>query len=276
LPLQFAGNPIGKPFLELQSIDSTNKYAMGLIHSTHLTEGHGEPQHGMAIFTHEQTNGKGQRGKTWVSDKRTNIALSILLNPYQLRISDQFKLSVCVAVSVHNFFSNYAGDETKIKWPNDLYWRDRKAGGVLIENIIGSEKSEVRSLMSEVRSQKSELWKWAVIGIGININQTSFLPELLNPVSLKQITGKTFEPVELAKELCSILDTNYQLLIDGEFDGLFKYYHHHLYKKHEKVKLKKGNRVFETTIKGISETGQLITHHSFEERFEFGEVEWVI
>ena len=104
MPLQFAGNPIGKPFLELQSIDSTNKYAMGLIHNTHLTEGQDEPQHGMAIFTHEQTAGKGQRGKTWDSDKGSNIALSILLNPFQLRISDQFKLSVCVATSVHEFF----------------------------------------------------------------------------------------------------------------------------------------------------------------------------
>ena len=264
MPLPFAGNLIGKPFIELQSIDSTNKYAMGLIHGDLLPDGQGEAQHGMAVFTNEQTAGKGRRGKNWVSQKDLNIALSILLKPYPLSVPDQFKLSVCIAVSAWELFSKYAGDETKIKWPNDIYWRDRKAGGMLIENVIQSSQSAVGS------------WQWAVIGIGININQIDFDPDLPNPVSLKQITGKIYEPIELAKELCSIIEKNYQLLITGNFMNLFNKYQTHLYKKDEKVKLKKGTRVFETTIKGVSETGQLITQHSIEERFEFGEVEWVL
>ena len=159
MPLPFAGNPIGKPFIELQSIDSTNKYAMGLIHGDILPDGHGEAQHGMAIFSHEQTAGKGQRGKNWVSEKDANIALSILLNPFPLSVPDQFKLSVSIAISTWDLFSKYAGDETRIKWPNDLYWRDRKAGGILIENIIKSSQSVVGS------------WQWSVIGIGINIKR---------------------------------------------------------------------------------------------------------
>jgi len=264
LPLPFAGNPIGKPFIELQSIDSTNKYAMALIHGDHLPDGQGEPQHGMAIFAHEQTTGKGQRGKNWVSERGSNIALSILLNPYPLSIPDQFKLSVCIAVSTWDLFSKYAGDETRIKWPNDLYWRDRKAGGILIENVIQSSQSTVG------------VWQWALAGIGINVNQSVFDPDLPNPVSLKQITGKYYEPLELAKELCSIIEKKYQLLIAGNFKTLFDKYQKHLYKKDEKVKLKKDNRVFETTIKGVSETGQLITQHAIEERFEFGEVEWIL
>ncbi|HET6765829.1 MAG TPA: biotin--[acetyl-CoA-carboxylase] ligase, partial [Chitinophagaceae bacterium] len=125
-------------------------------------------------------------------------------------------------------------------------------------------------------SSKPQIWKWAVVGIGININQTIFPDDLPNPVSLKQITGKSFEPVEIAKEICSVLEKNYQILIGGKFEHLFSYYQTHLYKKDEKVKLKKGNRVFETTINGVSETGQLITQHSIEERFEFGEVEWML
>ena len=269
MPLPFAGNPIGKPFIELQSIDSTNKYAMGLIHGDLLPDGQGEAQHGMAIFAHEQTTGKGHRGKSWSSQKGLNIALSVLLNPYPLSVPDQFKLSVCIAVSGWDLFSKYAGDETKIKWPNDIYWRDRKAGGVLIENVIGS-------LQLRIEVKKSEAWKWAVVGIGFNINQTSFPPDLPNPVSLKQISGKIQEPIELAKELCSIIEKNYQLLITGNFTFLFNKYQTHLYKKGEKVKLKKGTRVFETTIKGVSQTGQLITQHSIEERLEFGEVEWVL
>ena len=274
MPLPFAGNPIGKPFIELQSIDSTNKYAMALVHGDILPDGQGEPQHGMAIFSHEQTAGKGQRGKNWVSEKDANIALSILLNPFPLSIPDQFKLSVCIAASARHLFSKYAGDETKIKWPNDLYWRDRKAGGVLIENVIGSLAPIATAL--GIGPEKSEAWKWSVVGIGININQTSFPVGLPNPVSLKQITGRNYEPVELAKELCSIIEENYQTLIAGNFETVFSKYLAHLYKKDEKVKLKKGNRVFETTIKGVSATGQLITQHSIEESFEFGEVEWIL
>lgn len=264
MPLPFAGNPIGKPFIELRSIDSTNKYAMALIHGDLLPDGQGEAQHGMAIFTHEQTAGKGQRGKNWVSQSGANIALSILLNPYPLSVTDQFKLSVCVAISTLDLFMKYAGDETKIKWPNDLYWRDRKAGGILIENMISTGQSTTGN------------WQWAIAGIGININQTVFPADLPNPVSLKQITGINFEPIGLAKELCFIIEKNYQSLIAEDFQSLFNKYQNHLYKKDEKVKLKKSNRVFETTIKGVSETGQLITQHSIEERFEFGEVEWVL
>lgn len=257
------------PFIELQSIDSTNKYAMALVRGELLPDGQGEIQHGMAIFSHEQTAGKGQRGKNWVSEKGSNIALTILLNPYPLSVTDQFKLSVCIAVSGWDLFSKYAGDETKIKWPNDLYWRDRKAGGILIENVIQSSQSTDGSRWLPE-------WKWTVAGIGMNINQSVFDPDLPNPVSLKQITGKSFLPADLAKELCSIIEANYLILIAGNFEILFNKYQAHLYKKNEKVKLKKRNRVFETTIKGVSQTGQLITQHSIEGRFEFGEVEWII
>lgn len=268
MPLPFAGNPIGTPFIELQSIDSTNKYAMELLRGNHLPDGQGEAQHGTAIFSHEQTAGKGQRGKKWRSEKGSNIILSILLNPYPLSITEQFKLSVCMAVSVRDLFSKYAGDdETKIKWPNDLYWRDRKAGGILIENAARNSEFGVRG---------SAAWKWAVAGIGININQTIFSDDLPNPVSLKQITGKTFKTVEMAKELCEFIEKNHQSLLTGDIESLHKKYQAHLYKKDKKVKLKKGNRVFETTIKSVSEKGQLITQHSIEERFDFGEIEWIL
>jgi len=263
LPLPSPGNPIGWPFIELQSIDSTNKYAMGLVHGNHLPDGQGEAQHGTVIFTHEQTAGKGQRGKNWVSEKDSNIALSVLLNPYPLSILDQFKLSICMAVSVYEFLFKYVGDETSIKWPNDLYWRDRKAGGILIENVVSSGKSEAGH------------WRWSVVGVGININQTIFPVEIPHAVSVKQIAGKDFPTVELAKELCSVIDKNYRELINGKFESFFNIYQANLYKKHEKVKLKKDNRVFETVIKGVSETGQLITQHSMEERFEVGEVVWI-
>ena len=77
-------------------------------------------------------------------------------------------------LAAHDFFSHYVFNNAFIKWPNDLYWRDRKAGGILIENII-----------------RGKDWQSAVAGIGININQTSFDPDITNAISLKQITGKS-------------------------------------------------------------------------------------
>lgn len=255
---------IGTPFIELQTVDSTNNYALTQIHA-------GLALNGMAIFAHAQVAGKGQRGNKWASSKDENIALSILLNPAPLLVAQQFQLSACIAIAVCNFFQKYAGEDTRIKWPNDLYWKDRKAGGILIENIVRSMKEEVRSMKSE-----EALWKWAVAGIGININQTSFPADLVNPVSLKQITGKNFEPVQLAKELCGVIHHYYNELITKGFENILPLYLSHFYKKDEMVKLKKNNRVFEAVIKGISPEGKLIVQHSMEEYFDLGEIQWML
>lgn len=268
MPLKPAINPLGIPFIELQSVDSTNKYAMTLVHE-------GIAQHGYTVLSHEQTAGTGQRGKKWSTGK-DNLAISIIANPYPLRPSEAFQLIVCTAIAVYDFFYKYAGIDTKIKWPNDIYWCDRKAGGILIENIIRSPESGVLSRESGVQSPELGEWKWTVIGIGININQTTFSKDLPNPVSLRQVTGKNYDVVSLAKELCEILDEYFIDLKSGEFKKYFNRYQQVLYKKDEKVKLKKGSRVFEATIKSVSESGQIIVQHAMEERFEFGEVEWII
>jgi len=259
---------IGMPFIELQTVDSTNNYAFGQIHA-------GLAQHGMTIFAHDQTAGKGQRGKNWLSTPGVNIAMSILLKPAPLGVTEQFRLSACVAISVHELFEKYAGKNVTIKWPNDLYWKDRKAGGILIESIVKSRESRVGSPKSGAVIA-SEAWQWAVVGIGININQDSFPDGLSNPISLKQIAGKKHETVELAKEFCQILNANFEKLIHQGFENIYQQYNGHLYKLHQRVKLKKDNRVFEVIVKGVSRNGRLIVQHGIEEEYDFGTVEWVI
>lgn len=247
---------IGAPVIELQSVDSTNIYALNKVHA-------GLAQHGMAIFAHEQVAGKGQRGKLWVSEKGKNINLSVIIKLHSLNISGQFQLSACTAIAILDFFKHYAGNDTRIKWPNDLYWQDRKAGGILIENVIRNKESG------------NAIWEWAVIGIGININQTAFPEDLKNPVSLKQITGKTFDTLELAMELLAKLNSLYHQLISSGFENIYNEYLLHLYKKNETVKLKKDNRVFDALIKTVTPSGQLIIQHAIEESVDFGNVEWV-
>lgn len=257
-------NAPGASFIELQSVDSTNNYARELIRAHSLPERQANSLHGTAVFAHEQVSGKGQRGRIWTSEKDQNIALSVILQPSPLGLQDQFQLNVAVALAALDLFSEYAGGGTSIKWPNDLYWQDRKAGGILIESIVSSGLPP------------SSAWEWAIAGIGININQTSFAPFLRNPISLKLITNTDYKIVSLARELAGFIRNRFSQIRNGEFAALFARYNDHLYKKNEPVKLKKDNRSFEAVIKGVSPAGRLIVQHAFEEEFDFGEVEWVI
>jgi len=242
----------GYPFEVLQMVDSTNNYAMAKVHA-------GLAKHGDACFTDHQTSGKGQRGKAWLTGNGRNLALTVILNPKKFNIIQPFELSTAVSLATVDFFTKYAGEETSIKWPNDIYWRDRKAGGVLIENKFNGNN-----------------WKWAIAGVGININQAQFSEELLNPVSLKQITGKPFDIEELGRELHQLIMKRTGELLTKRYELLLEEYNQHLYKIHQPVKLKKDNIVFETVIKGVSPQGQLITEDAIEKRFEFGEVEWIL
>ena len=255
----------GIPFTELQSVDSTNNYALARVHA-------GLAQDGEAFFAHEQVSGKGQMGRKWSSQKGENILLSIVHNPDPLLLSQQFQLSAAVAVGLHDFYKNYGGDETRIKWPNDLYWQDRKAAGILIESVAGNKLSDSENLPAD--NQGSGTWKWSVIGIGVNLNQTSFPADLINPVSLKQITGKSFETVSMARELYSCISSRLLQLKKEGFANIYNDYNSHLYKRNETVKLKKDTRVFEAIIKSVSQSGRLIVEHGIEEEFDFGQIEW--
>lgn len=245
-------NKIGQPFIEFDAINSTNSYAIDSVQANLAA-------HGTAYFAHHQTAGKGQRGKEWHTQPSSNIILSVIVNSTALAMHQQFQLSVAVALACYDFFSHYAGDETAIKWPNDIYWRDRKAAGILIENIV-----------------KGNVWQWAVVGIGMNINQTTFGEQAKNPVSLKQITGKNFDTLMLAKELCDCLEKRYQQLLVTDFASLLDEYNQHLYKAGQVVKLKKDTAAFNCTIKRINVNGQLEVTDAAKDYFEFGEVEWVI
>lgn len=243
-------NPIGSPFTELPAVDSTNNYAMGLVRE-------GMAQHGAAVFAHEQTKGRGQRNKEWLSTKGQNIALTVVVEAKDLNPAQPFLLSMMTANATKEFVNSNVGNDIRIKWPNDIYWRDRKAAGILIENVWqGSE------------------WKFAIVGIGININQTDFGEMQEKAVSLKQITGKEFIPVELAKELCDVLEENYRVWVKTP-ELIIEKYRSQLYKKNETVKLKKDSRIFSAVVKDVTTNGELVVQHAIEERFSLGEVEWL-
>jgi BirA family biotin operon repressor/biotin-[acetyl-CoA-carboxylase] ligase len=219
----------------------------------------GQTSDGAAYFALDQYQGKGQRDKTWNSKPGENIILSVIKDCSGFHLNNQFQLSVAVALACFDFFSAYAGDETRIKWPNDIYWRDRKAGGILIENMV-----------------KSDRWGKAIIGMGININQTTFDTIEGKPVSLKQITGKSFDPISLAKELCQHLEHRFLVLENKPFDQLLSAYNDQLYKKDELVPFKRNNIQFQAKVNGVDKDGHLLIMHGMEERIRFGEITWLL
>lgn len=245
-----SANPIGAPFIELLTVESTNNYAMGLIHE-------GMAQHGTAVFSHEQTKGKGQRNKQWFSENGKNIALSLIIQPFSLAFNEAFLLSMSVGLALQRFLNFYTNGDLFIKWPNDIYWRDRKAAGILIENVIQGRD-----------------WKWAVIGMGLNINQTDF-GDFKRAVSLKQITGKDYDVVILAKEMLNFLQQSFDELTTNK-ENVLAEYHQQLYKWKEKIILKKGEKKFEGIFKEVTEDGLLILQHEEKQKqFSVGEVEWI-
>jgi BirA family transcriptional regulator, biotin operon repressor / biotin---[acetyl-CoA-carboxylase] ligase len=236
----------------LDSVDSTNNYAMGQVNA-------GLAEHGNAWLAMEQTEGKGRRSKEWHSHKGANILLSISVQMTSLEIYRQFELSMAAALGCHDFFSKYAGNDTRIKWPNDIYYHDNKAGGILIENAIKGKK-----------------WQWAIIGIGMNINQVFFDKETNNATSLKLITGKEYDIIELAQELQKTVLKRINDIQNRNTEDSVEEYNRLLYKRGETVKLKTGNIGFETIIKGVTAEGQLLTYDTMERSFAFDDVEWAL
>lgn len=244
--------PIGEPFVQLDAIDSTNNYAMAKVQAQ-LAE------HGTVWFAHRQTAGKGQRGKAWDSGQSENIILSVAIEPHGLLLNQQFVLSAMVAIACYDLFSKYAKSETKIKWPNDIYWEDRKAGGILIENQV-----------------KGQNWTYAVAGIGLNINQVNFAEQAGRAVSLKQVTGVNYDIIVLAKELCVNLEQRFAQVKGGDTAALLQEYETHLYKLNEQVTFKKDNALFTARVTGVSNTGELLINMGEPDKISVGQVEWMI
>ena len=183
---------IGVPLIELSTIDSTNIYAMAQIKA-------GLAKSGSCFRADFQTHGKGQHERVWESAKGQNIICSYILELKNLDAlkkwtpTDQMGFSATIALGARAFFAAFAGSETKIKKPNDIYFRDRKAGGILIENLVRGKE-----------------WTWTVIGIGMNINQSSFSSAAVNrvssnPISLQEITNKIWDLKQMQQHLSEAL-----------------------------------------------------------------------
>lgn len=180
-------NRIDIPIEKVQETTSTNDYLANLC-SQHKT------QEFYTVIANVQTAGKGQRGNTWESEIGKNLLNSMVIYPTALEAKHQFYLSMLTAVSIIEALENYTSGFS-IKWPNDIYWNNKKIAGILIEN----------ELQGKYISQ-------SIIGIGLNVNQESFLGDAPNPISLKQIIGVDIDREELFFKIIKNIVASYRLL----------------------------------------------------------------
>lgn len=150
--------------IRLEETDSTNRYLKQLVREE-------RPEEGSLVIADYQTEGRGQMGNSWYSGRGDNLLFSLLIYPRQLPANESFILSRVTSLALKNLLDSFT-DDIRIKWPNDIYWKDKKIAGILIENDIQGKEIDN-----------------TVIGIGLNVNQQIFPVDLANPVSLRQITG---------------------------------------------------------------------------------------
>lgn len=153
--------------------------------TNHWLKEHGEGE--MVVVADYQTAGRGCGTNTWESERGKNLLFSALIHPKQIPASHQFHISMAVSVAISEALEQYIGD-VSIKWPNDIYWRNGKICGILIEQTL-----------------KGTLIKESIIGVGLNVNQRIFRSDAPNPVSLWQITAQETDRDALLSDILSRL-----------------------------------------------------------------------
>jgi BirA family biotin operon repressor/biotin-[acetyl-CoA-carboxylase] ligase len=197
-------------------------------------------EEGCIVATHTQTAGRGQIGNCWEAEPGKNLTFSVLLYPQVIPANMQFLISQITALSVKELLDQYTTNIT-VKWPNDVYWNERKICGMLIENdLMGREIY------------------CSIIGIGLNINQTLFQSDALNPISLSQITGESYDLEALLLQFRSIFFYRYLELLKGEFKAIRTTYREALYRGKGFHQYQDEASVFEAEIADIESTGHLL------------------
>ena len=223
---------IGHLRLHREEVDSTNQRLWEL-----LPQGLSS---GTVLFADYQLQGKGQAGAVWESETHANLLLSVYLRTDWLLASHQFRLNIAISMAVYDFARMYLGPGTFLKWPNDLFYKDRKLGGVLIENTIqGASLAD------------------SVVGIGINVNQAHFRGDFY-ATSFTRITGKYYILSELLDQLLLCLQLRIDQLVEGGWIEQRAEYLGRLLGLGELRSFEYQNQLIKATILDVDPEGRLI------------------
>ncbi len=241
---------LGKEVIYMPSCHSTNDIALQMLKKPDIREG-------AVIIAGHQTSGRGQRGNNWKSDPNSNLTLSIILKPNFLQASDQFYLNMVASLAVQRTIKGCVdGQDVKVKWPNDVLLREKKVAGILIENTL----------------QKNSI-QWAVLGIGLNVNQKSF--SLEKATSMSQNVNKLFDLSILFEKLIESIEYYYLRLKSGKREELREEYLQYLF-GFQQFRNYRTEYVFSGKIIDVAETGRLIMETTKGvQSFDFKEVEFL-
>jgi BirA family transcriptional regulator, biotin operon repressor / biotin---[acetyl-CoA-carboxylase] ligase len=228
------GNLFGKRFFHFFKIDSTNRVAMELGYA-------GEPE-GTLVLAEEQTAGRGRAGRSWHSERGTGLYFTLLLRP-RLAPAQAPLLTMLAGLSAHAAIQGLTGLTPEIKWPNDLLLNGKKVGGILTE--MHAEPSVVR---------------FVIVGIGINVNQEKFPPELASiATSLRKESGKMNYRLELLVRLLTQFETDYnRFLREGPSFVVERFQRVSNFAKGRRVRVESGAESYVGTTAGLSPEGLLL------------------
>lgn len=187
-----------------------------------------------------QTAGRGCGSNTWESERGKNLTFSVLTHPTGLAPARQFMLSMAGALALKQVLDSLVDDIT-LKWPNDIYWRDRKLSGTLIETSVSG---------STIRD--------CIFGIGLNVNQHQFLSDAPNPVSLCQILGHEVATEPLLQHIIESFEAWMQILADGGEAHILNNYRNSLYRKEGYHRYRDQEGEFEAQFVDIEPDGHLL------------------
>jgi len=236
---------IGSRKVYFEKLSSTNTHAAAMLRKGRVLEG-------TIVYTGYQSAGKGQGGNKWESEKDKNLLLSVILYPTTIRADRQFLISKVISLGVSDFLKTYVYDVT-IKWPNDIYVKNEKIAGILIENSI-------------IRNEIDH----TIAGIGININQQHFPRHLPNPTSLKILTGKDYDLEQCLNELAAKLDARYKLLLYNRIGRIEEDYKNSLYRFGQFTEFSDNRGIFEGKIISVTDTGRIQIEDRRGRIYEYG------
>ena len=196
------------------------------------------------LVTQKQTSGRGQAGTSWESEPNKNLTFSIILFSENLPVKQSFIISRIFSLAVKKTLDKYT-NHISIKWSNDIYYQDKKICGMLIENeVMGNNISS------------------SIIGIGINVNQEKFTGNAPNPISLKQITGKTYNLDEILDCVLHTAKEKYRQFLSGDTEKICNEYQNALYRKSGYYNYEDKNGCFQACIKEVKDNGTLVLETS--------------
>jgi BirA family biotin operon repressor/biotin-[acetyl-CoA-carboxylase] ligase len=205
-----------------------------------------------------QFAGRGQHNNVWHAQPGKNLTFSLLLKPSFISPQQQFELTRAISLGVYDALHPLLRDRLKIKWPNDIYFGDKKLGGMLIENMI--QGGQIKS---------------SIVGIGINVNQDNFSVESGAPVSIRQILQRDYDLQHILSQICNHVEAWYLKLKAGNFDVIRSNYLAVLYRLNEQHFFRSNNHVFMGEIVGVTAIGQLVVLSDGEEKlYNLKEIEF--